>query len=194
MITSQNIVEENSNARNDILDVICQPFISDKHRSSGNHTKRLTYDYIIKLFKEGHPWITKEILKHHVKKVRKGISLKKEDNTKVNKGGNKKTKKDVEEQCNGVEVVKEIRYGRPIGSTDEKKRKMENIIKEQEMRVMDNFKEQIDILKCKGRERKKVFNKIIEEEKDKYLSSYDITKDYLLLNYKVKGLSESIVK
>ena len=40
----------------------------------------------------------------------------------------------------------------------------------------------------------KIWDSYIEEEKDKYLSSYDITKDYLLLNYKVKGLSESIVK
>lgn len=40
----------------------------------------------------------------------------------------------------------------------------------------------------------KIWDSYIEEEKSKYLSSYDITKDYLLLNYKVKGLSESIVK
>ena len=128
---SQNVLEKNYNGRNDILDIICQPFISDIHRSNGNHKKRLTYDYIIKLFKEGHPWITKDILKHHVKTVRQGISLKKEDNINVNKGGNKKRKKDVEEQCNGVEVVKKIKYGRQIGSTNEMKRKIENIIKEQ---------------------------------------------------------------
>ena len=40
----------------------------------------------------------------------------------------------------------------------------------------------------------KIWDSYIEEEKNKYLASYDITTDYLLLNYKVKGLSESIVK
>lgn len=40
----------------------------------------------------------------------------------------------------------------------------------------------------------KIWDSFVEEEKNKYLSSFDITKDYILLNYKVKGLSESIVK
>ncbi len=40
----------------------------------------------------------------------------------------------------------------------------------------------------------KIWDSYIEEETDKYLSSFDITKDFLLLNYKVKGLSEAIVK
>ena len=40
----------------------------------------------------------------------------------------------------------------------------------------------------------KVWDLYINEEKLKYLSDFDITKDYLLLNYKFKGLSELIVK
>ena len=39
-----------------------------------------------------------------------------------------------------------------------------------------------------------LWNKYIEEQKDKYLSGFDITKDYILLNYEVRGLSESVVK
>lgn len=40
----------------------------------------------------------------------------------------------------------------------------------------------------------KTWNTYIAEEKLKYLSDFDITKDYLLLNYKINGLSELIVK
>ena len=39
-----------------------------------------------------------------------------------------------------------------------------------------------------------VWDIYIEEEKLKYLSDFDITKDYLLLNYRINGLSELIVK
>ena len=40
----------------------------------------------------------------------------------------------------------------------------------------------------------KIWQTYIAEKHDSYLSSFDITKNYLLLNYKVKGLAESIVK
>ncbi|CAN0583650.1 unnamed protein product, partial [Ectocarpus sp. 12 AP-2014] len=40
----------------------------------------------------------------------------------------------------------------------------------------------------------KAWDIYIEEEKLNYLSDFDITKDYLLLNYKINGLSELIVK
>lgn len=41
---------------------------------------------------------------------------------------------------------------------------------------------------------KAIWKDYIPEEQDKYLSGFDITKDYLLLKYSVKGLAESIVK
>jgi oligopeptidase B len=39
-----------------------------------------------------------------------------------------------------------------------------------------------------------IWESYIEEQKEKYLSSYDITQDFLLINYKIKGLPESVVR
>jgi oligopeptidase B len=39
-----------------------------------------------------------------------------------------------------------------------------------------------------------VWEKYVVESEDKYLSGFDITKDFILLNYRFKGLSESVVK
>ena len=39
-----------------------------------------------------------------------------------------------------------------------------------------------------------IWGSYIAEDKEKYLSSFDVTKDYLLLNYKANGLPEAIAK